>query len=101
MKCMICKEARGTHMICSKTVCKGCYDILAATPDGQSEIARRKKGAAERDNIARAEAARKAALSSVERKAEDDRETAAIKRHNARLGTAKADSSMWTHASED
>ena len=100
-KCQQCKTARATHMIDCKSVCEACYQIIAATPEGQAELASRQKKTAKRDAITAAEAARKAALSEEERKAEDDLATTQIKRQNARIGTAKADSSMWTHPSED
>lgn len=83
---MMCKEARGTHFLCGKTVCQACYDVLAGTPQGAKAIAKRTTQAAERAEIARTEAAKKAALTESERKAEDDRETAKILAQNARQG---------------
>lgn len=85
-KCMKCRAARGTHYITGKTVCQECYDILAATPDGLADMARRAKKSAARDEIAAAEAARKAALTEDERMRESDRESAKIKAQNAGQG---------------
>ncbi|MDD3906419.1 MAG: hypothetical protein PHS46_07875 [Candidatus Omnitrophica bacterium] len=59
---------------------------MAATPDGMKEIARRQREAASRATQQDAEAARKAALTEEERKAESDRESEKLKRRNARLG---------------
>ncbi|MCK9566677.1 MAG: hypothetical protein M0Q43_11590 [Methanothrix sp.] len=81
-KCMMCKKAPGTHFLCCKTVCQACYDVLAGTPEGVKEIAKRASVREAQAAKTAAEAARQADLTDEER----DRESAAIKRQNANQG---------------
>lgn len=88
MKCSKCSKAKATHFaesLCA-SVCKGCYDEIAATESGKVAIAQHDEMLAAKERALVAERARKAALSVEERAAEDATLDAANKRHNAACG---------------